>query len=293
MKEAVRLLVYFVATILIGALLAPVIYWVCQWNAAHGAFPFLARVPFERFFRRALLITALILVWPLLRSLQLHSMHDFELAPNPHWKRDLFAGFLLAAIPLFCCGVALVFAGTYSISPTFNWLALAKLVPTSVVVPAIEETFFRGFILGILLRTRQRYMSILLTSALYSTAHFLKAPGQASIMVTWTSGFHSIASVFAQFADPMLLTASFATLFLIGWILADARLQTRSLWLPVGLHAGWILANGAIGQFTNVQTIMLPWLGRNLLVGIVPLGVGCLTWLLMRGWIRHYGRRKT
>ncbi|MEY2541865.1 MAG: protease family protein [Verrucomicrobiota bacterium] len=293
MKDAVRLLVYFAATILIGALLAPVIFWACQWIAAHGVFPFLAHVPFERFFRRALLVAALILLWPLLRSLQLRSMRDFELVPNPSWTRDLFAGFLLAGIPLFCGGAALVFIGVYSISPTVNWLGLAKLVPTSVAVPAIEEVFFRGFILGILLRTGQRYMPILLTSGFYSIAHFLKAPDQTSPIVTWTSGFNSMARVFAQFADPMLLAASFATLFLIGLILADARMQTRSLWLPIGLHAGWIFANGTVGQFTNVQTIMLPWLGRNLLVGIVPLGIGCLTWLLMRGWIKHYEPRKT
>ena len=220
-------------------------------------------------------------------------MRDFGLAPDPTWTRDLLAGFLLAAIPLFCGGVALVFIGIHSISPTINWLGLAKLVPTSVVVPAIEEVFFRGFILGILLRTGQKYMSILLTSGLYSIAHFLKAPDQTSTIVTWTSGFDSIAHAFAQFADPVLLIASFATLFLIGLILADARMQTRSLWLSIGLHAGWIFANGTVGEFTNVQTIMLPWLGRNLLVGIVPLGIGCLTWLLMRGWIKRYDLRPT
>jgi len=90
----------------------------------------------------------------------------------------------------------------------------------------------------------------------------------------------------------MLVTASFTTLFLIGWILADARMQTRSLWLPIGLHAGWIFASGAFSRMAELEVIMLPWLGRNLLVGIVPLGVGGLTWLIMRGWLKHVGDRK-
>jgi CAAX amino terminal protease family. len=47
---------------------------------------------------------------------------------------------------------------------------------------------------------------------------------------------------FAGFGDPMMVLAAFATLFLIGCILADARVLTRSLWLPIGLHAGWIFA---------------------------------------------------
>jgi uncharacterized protein len=293
LKDAVRLLVYFAATILIGALLAPLLYWACQWIAAHGVFPFLARVDFERFFRRALLIAAGILLWPLLGSLQLKNMQDFELSPNPKWKRDVFAGFILAAIPLLCCGVVLILIGIYSVMPTINWVALGKLIPTTAVVPLIEETFFRGFILGVFLRTGQRYMSILVTSALYSMAHFLKAPDQPATVVTWVSGFNSAAHSFAQLADPTLLMASFSTLFLIGLILADGRIQTRSLWLPIGLHAGWIFANGLVAQFLQIQKIVLPWLGRNLLVGIVPLGLGCLTWLLMRGWLKSYGTRKT
>jgi membrane protease YdiL (CAAX protease family) len=110
--------------------------------------------------------------------------------------------------------------------------------------------------------------------------------------VTWTSGFNSIEHSFAQFSDPMFVTASFTTLFLVGWILADARIQTRSLWLPIGLHAGWILASGTLNKLADLQVVLLPWLGRNLLVGIVPLGVGCLTWLIMRGWLKYAGATK-
>lgn len=293
MKDAVRLLVYFAATILIGALLAPLIYWTCQWIAAQGLFPVLAKVNFERFFRRAILIAAVALLWPLLRSMQARRLEDVGLAPNPHWSHDLLAGFLLAAIPLLCGGAVLIACDIYALRPAINWVTLAKIIPTAAFVPLIEETFFRGLVLGLLLRTGQKYMSILVTSALYSIAHFLKAPEQAAAVVTWTSGFNSIVHSFGQFADPMLLAASFTTLFLIGWIMADARMATRSLWLPIGLHAGWIFANGAFKAIAEVQVILLPWLGRNLMVGIVPLGIGGLTWLFMRGWLKHYGARKT
>ena len=293
MKDAARLLVYFAATILIGALLAPIFYWSGQSLVAQGHFPFLATVDFERYFHRALLVAAIVLLWPLFRSVRVRGMEDLVLARNPNWSRDLFAGFLFAAIPLLCCGAILIALHFYSLQPAVSGLALTKIIPTAAVVPAIEETFFRGLILGVLLRGSHRNMPIFVTSALYSIVHFLKAPEQTSAIVIWNSGFNSIAHSFAQFTDPILVAASFTTLFLIGWILADARMQTRSLWLPIGLHAGWIFASGSFYRIAESKIVMLPWLGRNLLVGIVPLGVGCLTWLIIRGWLKYVGAPKT
>jgi hypothetical protein len=80
--------------------------------------------------------------------------------------------------------------------------------------------------------------------------------------------------------------AAFATLFLIGCILADARVLTRSLWLPIGLHAGWIFASGAFSWLARQQMLALPWLGKNLLVGIIPLGLTAVTWVVMRLWLK-------
>lgn len=157
----------------------------------------------------------------------------------------------------------------------------------SVVVPAIEEAFFRGLMLGVLRRSAGKYISIFVTSAFYSIVHFLKAPQPASAVVTWTSGFNSIAHSFSQFADPLLLAAGFTTLFLIGLVLADARLSTSSLWLSAGLHSGWIFANGLFNKIAHREMLVPPWLGKNLLVGIVPLAIVCLTWGLMRGWLKH------
>jgi uncharacterized protein len=293
LKDAARLLVYFVATVLFGALLAPILFWGAQSLASHGVFPALARFDFESFFHRALLISAIALLWPLLRSVRVRGMSDLELAPNPDWPRHLLAGFLFSALPLLCCGAALLALKLFSIRLALTWTALAKIIGTSAIVPAIEETFFRGLVLGLLLRSGRRYMAILVTSALYSIVHFLKAPDRTSTIVTWTSGFDSIANSLAQFANPMLVAAGFTTLFVIGWILADTRIATRSLWLPGGLHSGWILANGLFNKIAHREIIALPWLGKSLLVGIVPLALACLTWMLTRGWLRYVGARKS
>ena len=105
--------------------------------------------------------------------------------------------------------------------------------------------------------------------------------------MTWTSGFASISDAFAGFGDLMMVLAAFATLFLIGCILADARVLTRSLWLPIGLHAGWIFGSGTFSWLARRQMVALPWLGKNLLVGIIPLGLAAVTWILMRVCLKH------
>jgi membrane protease YdiL (CAAX protease family) len=292
LKDAARLLVYLLATVLVGALLAPCLFWAAQSLVAHGFLSFLARYGFETFFHRALLVAAVILLWPLIRSLEVRSLSDLHLSRNAHRWRDLSAGFVLSATPLLCCGAILLASPIFSLRGTIDWPGFAKVIPAALAVPLIEEMFFRGLLLGILLKTGRRYMSIFVTSALYSIVHFLKAPERTSPTVTWISGFNSIAHAFVQFTDPLLVAAGFTTLFLIGWILADARLQTRSLWLPIGLHAGWIFTSGAFNKIAWRQLTLLPWLGKSLLIGIVPLGVACLTWLIMRGWLKYVDARK-
>jgi membrane protease YdiL (CAAX protease family) len=123
-------------------------------------------------------------------------------------------------------------------------------------------------------------------SALFAAVHFLKGSEREPAIVTWTSGFESIGDAFAGFGDLTMVVAAFATLFLIGCILGDARVLTRSLWLPIGLHAGWIFASGTFSWMARRQMVALPWLGNNLLVGIVPLGLAAVTWILMRLWFK-------
>jgi uncharacterized protein len=287
MKDAARLAAYFAATILVGTFLAPLLFWASHSLAAQGVFPFLAKYNFETFFHRALLIAAAVILWPFLYISGVRSMADLRLLPNPCWIRDVFAGVLLSVIPLVCCGALLIALKIYSFRHSFASVAFGKTLAASVTVPLIEETFFRGIVLGILLRSGWRYTSIFATSTIFSVVHFLKAPSQTSTIVTWTSGFNSIVHSFQQFADATMVAAAFTTLFLIGWILADARVLTRSLWLPIGLHAGWIFASGTFSRAARQQMLVLPWLGKTLLVGIVPLGVAGLTWLIMRTWLKY------
>src|SRR4029077_364803 len=167
-KDAARLAAYFIAIVVVGAVLAPLLFWSAQSLAAHGVFPFLAKYDFETFFHRAILIAAALLLWPLLRISHVCSMADLGLTPNPRWGRDVCVGALLAAIPLLCCGALLIGFHVYSFRYILAWSRLGKVLVASIAVPFIEEAFFRGIILGVLLRTGRKYMPILVVSALFA-----------------------------------------------------------------------------------------------------------------------------
>jgi uncharacterized protein len=62
---------------------------------------------------------------------------------------------------------------------------------------------------------------------------------------------------------------------------------TYSLWLSIGLHAGWIFGSGAFSRLARQQTLAFPWIGKNMLVGIIPLGLAVLTWIIMRTWLKY------
>jgi membrane protease YdiL (CAAX protease family) len=293
LKDAARLLAYFAATILFGALAAPLLYWAAQALAARGIFPALAGFEFESFFHRALILGALAFLWPFLRWLRVKGRRDLRLEPNSRWLRDVTAGFLLSAVPVVLCEIFLVQRGVYSMKPGQPWDEFLAVLPSAIVVPLIEESLFRGLFLGVLLRGLRVWPANLISAAIFSIVHFLKAPDETVTTVHWYSGFDSLAHSFDQFREPMLVLAGFTTLFVIGVILAHARLRTRSLWAPIGLHTGWILASMAFAKIAWREIVALPWLGKSLLVGLVPLAICLLSWVLLRTWLKYADTRDT
>lgn len=282
---------YFAATILFGALAAPLLFWGAKALTAHGVFPGLGRFDFESFFHRALLLGAIAFAWPFLRSVGIRSWRALELQPNRRWVRDLVIGFCLSTVPVLLCEILLIARGFFSLRPNPSWPAITAIVPTAIVVPLIEETFFRGLLLGILLRTFRPWTANLISAAIFSVVHFLKAPEETSRPVRWFSGFVSLGHSFDQFAEPLLVLGGFTTLLVIGLILAHSRVATRSLWLPIGLHAGLILASESYGKIARRELAALPWIGKNLLIGLIPLAACLLSWALLKVWLNYVSPR--
>src|SRR6476661_346061 len=111
------------------------------------------------------------------------------------------------------------------------------------------------------------------------------------------------ARIFQRNARPSLFISEFLTLFVIGVLLAVARIATASLWLPIGLHAGWILLNTLFMGTTMVSQSLkrgdyrwgtgaeaIPWVGTELKTGLLPLAVLAVTGFALLGWLRVRNR---
>lgn len=241
---------YAIAVIVIGVLLAPWLFWTVQWTAEHlSAARWLAGYSFRRIFNRSLMIVALAGLWPLLRSVGLRTWREVGYIRTRRWWRHALIGFALG-IGSFLLAIAIsIVLGNRSLAPdrSLGEIAGAVLRYTfvGVVVALIEETFFRGAIQGVFQRGMNIVLAIVVASAIYSVLHYVKPRGAdiAPDQISWNSGFLYLGEIgqrsFAKRDDVI----GFVTLFLAGCILGLAYAKTRALYLPIGLHAGWVLAN--------------------------------------------------
>lgn len=291
-----RIALYFVAVLGLGALLAPWLYWGGTWlGGAMPSLEFLQRVTFQRYFNRAMLIAAIALLWPLVRSLHVRSWSDLGLRPNPTWRRDLGVGFALACGLLFTLGAVLLATGLYAWRTPVKWSDLPNAAVSAAAVSLLEETLFRGALLGVVLRTARAWPAQLFVAALFAIVHFLKPPENGAPVLAalgpihWLSGFQLLPKVFWQFSEPWLLLGGFITLFVVGLTLGLATRSTHSLWSAIGLHTGWVFGLKTFSAVTApTRADMLPWVGQNLLIGLGPLITVAVTAAILH-WVRRRG----
>ena len=88
LKDLAKIFAYLVAVIVLGALLASPLYWAAQWLAGHGILRGLAAFKFQKFFDRAAMIAALLLLWPTVR-VHLHLVRRLASALRDAAFRDL------------------------------------------------------------------------------------------------------------------------------------------------------------------------------------------------------------
>ncbi len=292
MKEITKILIYFVAVIVLGAILAPPLYWAGQWLASLGVLAFLSETEFQKFFNRAALVAAVLLLWPTIRALRIRHVRELGLEADPLWGRHLAVGFAIAALLVAGMAAAYVELGIYRWKNILPWGALPKLALSAVTVAILEECLFRGAILGLFRRAMTPYRALFWTTAIFAILHFLK-PEEGAVQgsVTWMSGFELVPKVFHQFAEPTTLLAGFSTLFVLGWLCGYAALRTRALWMSIGLHAGIVFVKMGFSKFTKRDEQYLPWVGPELQIGLVPVAVLALGLVLVWLWLRYEDRQ--
>ena len=292
MKDIGKILAYFLAVIVLGALLAPPLYWLGQAVAARGVMQFLAETEFQKFFNRGMLVAALVLLWPTIKWLRVGSARELGLEPDQRWWKRLVVGFLIAGSLVALLGAAYLGAEVYHFKKELHFEKTPPLLLSALIVALLEEGLFRGAILGLFRRTMKPWPAIVATSAIFSAVHFLKPDENVQVEhVHWLAGFELVPHVFHQFAEPMLLLGGFTTIFVLGIMLADVTTRTRSLWMGIGLHAGLVFVKMSFSKLTKRESAHLPWIGEELQIGLVPVGVLLLAWVIARLWLQYVDLR--
>ncbi len=272
MKDLLKIIAYMLGSAILAALVAPVLFHLGEAAFAALGWQEMQETSFRRYFSRAFLIAAVALLWPLMRWLHVRSTTELGLARNPRRWSDLGFGFGVCVALLLAYGAALIFLGIYELKDPLPWHRLKSLALTAVAVALIEEAFFRGALQGVVQRTASKPAALISVAALFAILHFLKPPEEsvADSEVRWWSGFAIIPLVFRQFQDPALLLAGFSTLFAFGLALGIATQRSRSLWMAIGIHAGAIVGSRVVSILAKPEKELLPWVGSNLRLGIVP-----------------------
>lgn len=284
-----RVLVVFALAVFVGgALLAPWLYALAQWGAGHfPALEPLARNPFHRFVNRAMLVLALAGIWPLMRTLGMRSWREIGwVSPRGEFSR-LGWGFALGFAALALVAVLALLAGAWELNPQLEAIRfLRKLLSalvTAVVVAILEETFFRGAVMGALRRVHSAGTALLASSMIYALVHFFQRP-ESPATVRWYSGLQILLRMLHGFVDWQSLVPGFFVLTLAGLILGVAYLRTGNLYCSMGLHAGWIFWL----KFCGVVAVVRPeadawiWGSRKMIDGWLALAVLACLFLIIR-----------
>jgi len=237
-------LLAIVGTLLLTALAIGPLYLSID-GAAHGIpFPKLA----SRLWQLSMVGGVAWLVW----RLQLRGKQAWGYAlPRPQFMRQLGWGTLLGILTML--PVAAMVSGWELRTPRPG-LDIARLVElffsgalTGLAVGFLEETFYRGLLLGALLpanqATQPRWalgVAVVASSALFASLHFLARSKLDPSAVQLDSGVNLLQQSLRYFAHPTEMLDSFLALTAVGVLLSLARLWTGSIALSVGLHAGWV-----------------------------------------------------
>ncbi len=140
---------------------------------------------------------------------------------SDHAGRDLALGLGGGAVLFSLVTLVAALVGVYKIVGPGDARSILFVAVTFGIIPAVtEEMLFRGILFRHLEDLGGSWFALALTSGLFGAAHF----------------FNPNATAFSSFAIAVEA----------GVLLGGAYMLTRSLWLPIGIHAAWNFTQGEI-----------------------------------------------
>lgn len=281
--------------IFFGSLAAAAIVAPLAYAAIHAVVPDV-HLPLSRLYNRSAMLAAVgALIW-FRRDI---GWDRFKaLWGNVGWSNRLgllAAGWAASALAIglgIAWAVAVGRLGPSQNSVEFIAVRVAPAIIGGLLAGLIEETFFRGLMLGSLARAIGRTGAVVVTSAAYAAVHLLISDRT----FVWTgyrfgAGFSYVIHAVGRQLEPASVWPLLG-LFIGGVTLALVVMATDSLWVAVGLHAGWAFAfqivlhaTGVIGEIPGASELAQ----RHFLVGnlwvwvvLVTSGVAAAWWVRRR-----------
>ncbi len=305
-NELTRLFLFVVLCLIIAAILTPYLYtWGKEFSAGDtgdgvmGSIKkSMAKADLARYYNRMLLGTAIILLYPFIRTLKSDS-NSVDIKPplsvriNPRFSggKDMLVGFVYAMGYMGVFFMVVHQLGWVTVDTSASpGKALVKAITPAVGASLIEEWLFRGVLFALLLRSLSVRGTIIGLSFFFALVHFLKPYHGSPEIVDGgaaDAGFQLLAQIGERFIHPEDFIGIFLMLFVVGVVLAYARHKTGYLWMPIGLHAGWVFTLKVYGALTNNTGSANPVLyGNDIREGLLPLLFVCLTgaavWFYLR-----------
>ncbi len=202
-----------------------------------------------------------------------------RLVKNPRGPMQAAAGFVGVSGLLLGFAGTLVLAGMFDVKTPIIGLfkVTARVFTTAWLLAAVLEILFRGIALGVFLRAMRPTAALGMSALLFALIHVVSAPVGLQVADPEATGvgFELLGKIFGQFSEPRFILGTLLPLLALGGVLAYARWKTASLWLPIGLHAGWIFIQGLVALVTvpSVAPHSRFWLlaGDSFHDGLVPL----------------------
>ena len=200
---------------------------------------------------------------------------------------DSCAGFMLVAGLMLSMGVALVPAGyfTLKLPPEGMLILCLRTFWPALAIALVMEVFFRGVAMGIFMRAMRPAAALGMSAAFFALVLAMFPPPGLNVADPDAprTGFELLGLVIGSYADWRNLFGTILPLLALGGVLAYARWRTASLWLPTGLHTGWIFALDLLGRLSVPQGAGESLKSGSLLQeGLIPLIA-----ILLAGLLAH------
>jgi membrane protease YdiL (CAAX protease family) len=252
--------------IVVAAMIAPVV--------AGGLWKGGFRFPFARIFDRTVMLMFFAALFLLARRLKIVALLRQGFCHPERGMGQALSGLVLADAAIAVLFALAAVAGAH-IHGSMIIPAVIRYFPAAVLIAVIEEAFFRAFLLAGIRREFGVLGALFASSAVYAIAHVMRSPAHFYLkdFEPWagaeTLGAYAERLIHPEAGPPLL------GLFLLGVVLGEAFLLTRSAYASIGLHTGFIL--GAKTWRLAIGGAIPQWLAGG---GPVPLVSAPAAWIV-------------